>query len=337
MTAVRCDAQAESGAELGRAIDALLALEGDLPYANFAPLRVSPPALAHLHAARWRACDQTVATVVSRDAAKRPLVALRLERRPFESQHFSRPIAVVPPPVGIAETAIRQSALDAALPVLIETARKQRIAHLVVRVSARDIAGTRAIQAVGGRYTGTQVSWMLDLDGRPHRGLSEGFHFEFHSPESMARITPSATRRIVDWAGHAFDHSPFAFDAALPGDLAVGLYGEWIKKVFAGEWCDGVMLVRYAGEVVSLISIQVLADLSAAAEAVVIGRCLAVTLPGHQGLASACVREMVTLRPLDAAYLEGETPVTTLGTVNLFARLGFRYLRATSQFHLALG
>ena len=45
---------------------------------------------------------------------------------------------------------------------------------------------------------------------------------------------------------------------------------------------------------------------------------------------------MITARPLGASYMENETQVATLGSINVYARLGFRYLRSTSTYHLRL-
>jgi len=45
---------------------------------------------------------------------------------------------------------------------------------------------------------------------------------------------------------------------------------------------------------------------------------------------------MIRARPLGAAWMENETQVATIGSINVYARLGFRYLRSTATFHLRL-
>jgi hypothetical protein len=48
------------------------------------------------------------------------------------------------------------------------------------------------------------------------------------------------------------------------------------------------------------------------------------------------VSEMITARPLGASYMENETQVATIGSINVYAKLGFRYLRSTATFHFRL-
>jgi hypothetical protein len=77
-------------------------------------------------------------------------------------------------------------------------------------------------------------------------------------------------------------------------------------------------------------------DVSQAAGAVVCGRGLGMTLPEYRGLFTAIQREMIRARPLGASFMENETQVATIGSINVYAKLGFRFLRSTSTFHLRL-
>jgi hypothetical protein len=88
--------------------------------------------------------------------------------------------------------------------------------------------------------------------------------------------------------------------------------------------------------VVAVIPMQLVRDLSEAAGARVFGRSLAATLPDYRGLCTALMREMIAQRPFGADWMEGDTPATTYGTINMFAKVGFRYLRGTSVFHRRL-
>lgn len=330
-----CDVQveAERGEALERSLASLLCADGDLAYANFAPIAGREGASAALHAGRWRNAATALGAFVARDAAGRPLAALRLDRRPFESEHFALPMAVIDAPVGTQRTELREPAVDALLGAAFACARAHGIAHVAVRASSNDIATSRAAQRHAAVHVGTQVSWMLALDGHPHEPLPPGFDLETHAPESLADSESATWKRIAEWGARSFDRSPYAFDATLPAARSLAVYQAWTEKVMRGEWCDRVVLVRHAGEVVAFISYQLLRDVTDAAGIAVIGRCLAATLPEYRGMATACVREIAATRPLGASYLEGETPVTTFGTINLFAKTGFRYLRATAHFH----
>lgn len=329
-------ARVETGADLAEALAALLPAEEDLAYATFAPIAARQGAAVALHAARWQRSRDALAALVARDADGRPLAAARLDGRPFESQHFGLPMAAIDAVAGVPDTARREPALDALLAAALACAREQGIAHVALRASARDVAASRAAQRLGLLHVGTQVSWMLALDGNPHDGLPPGFALETHEPAELTRSDPATWKRISEWGARSFDRSPYAFDASLPPARSLAVYQVWTEKVMRGEWCDQLVLVRHQDEVVAFISHQLLRDVSEAAGVGVIGRCLAATLPDYRGLATACVREISARRPLGASYLEGETPVTTFGTVNLFARTGFRYLRATSHYHRRL-
>lgn len=332
-TPLRVEAAIETGGDLADAVATLLPLEQDLAYANFAPLTAREGAVLALHAGRWQRDDDVIASFVARDARGRPLLAARLARRPFESQHFGLSMATIDAPVGVADVEVRERALDALLAAAFAHAQEQGVEHVAVRASARDIAASRAAQRCGAWHVGTQVSWMLTLDGHPHDGLPPGFAMELLEPAQLATSDSAIWKEIAEWGARGFDRSPFAFDHSLSRERAFAVYQTWTEKVMRGEWCDGVVRVRHGGEVVAFISFQLLRDVSEAAGAPVIGRCLAATLPAFRGLATACVREISATRPLGAAYLEGETPITTFGTVSLFARTGFRYLRATAHFH----
>jgi len=103
-----------------------------------------------------------------------------------------------------------------------------------------------------------------------------------------------------------------------------------------GAWADAVLVARRGSEVVAFISMLLLDDVSEAAGLTVCGRGLGATLPQYRGLFTAIQREMVARRPLDAAFMENETQVATIGSINVYAKLGMRYLRSTSTFHRRL-
>jgi hypothetical protein len=329
--------RAEADPELEAALVELLPREPELSYANFAPIAKRAGAAAELHAARWRVGAGRLFVLVARDPDGAPLGALRVERRPFESAHFGIPMARIEAPAAVASPTRRAEAVAALLGEAVSWLRARGFAHVALRASAQDRATLFAARAQGAFSVGTQVSWMCALTGTQHEEpLPPGFQLETRSREALRESDPATWKQIVEWGARGFDKGPFLFDPTLPEALSRGVYQVWSEKVMRGEWADAVVCVQHAGEVVAFISLQVLADVSQAAGSTVLGRCLAATLPRYRGLATAIVREIVATRPLGGSWLEGETPVTTLGTINLFAKTGFRYLRATALFHLRL-
>ena len=104
----------------------------------------------------------------------------------------------------------------------------------------------------------------------------------------------------------------------------------------AGAWADAVLLAWDRDEIVAFISMLEMPDVSRAAGAGVCGRGLGATLPEYRGLFTAIQHEMIAARPLGASWMENETQVATIGSINVYAKLGFRYLRSTATHHLRL-
>jgi hypothetical protein len=327
--------RAEDGAERAAALAELAVREPELPYSNFPPCRGRDAELRDLQRRR-AAADGALAVLVARDARGRPLGCLRLEHRAFESGHFGLRMAAVERPVAVAPADGRAAVLDALYAGALALLRERGYAHAALRASAEDAVAGWAAQRAGALHVGTQVHWIRALDGTPAPAAPPGIALEACDRDGLRRLEPSSWKRLAEWSGGAFHRGPFAFDASLPLERALSLYSIWMEKVFAGEWADGAMLARRDGEVVAVIPMRVLEDVSALAGARVFGRSLAATLPEHQGLCTALMRAMIAERPLGADWMEGDTPVTTWGTINMFAKVGFRYLHATSIFHRRL-
>jgi hypothetical protein len=245
-------------------------------------------------------------------------------------------MAAVERPLAVAEPGVRATALGALYAGAFARLRADRYAHVALRASADDAVTSWVVQQRGALHVGTQVHWTCALDGTPAPAAPPGIALEARDREGLRRIEPAAWKRLVEWSGGAFHRGPFVFDPTLPQDRALSLYSIWMEKVFAGEWADGAMLALSGPEVVAVIPMRHLEDVSAVSGARVYGRSLAATLPEHQGLCTALMREMIARRPFGADWMEGDTPVTTWGTINMFAKVGFRYLRATSIFHRRL-
>jgi hypothetical protein len=327
-----------AASELAEALAALLPAEPHLDYQNFKPIADREGAALGLHAGRWQRTDEQITVFIARDASGRPLGALRVERRPFESTHFGLEMALVPGPVARPEPEARLSALRSLYAAAHEHLRAMGIAHVALRVSTRDRAGCWAAQESGAVYVDTQVSWMCALTGTPHDESAPGdLAIEEHDRSSIARLPASAWRQITAWAGEAFDRGPLVFDLTLPRTRAQGLYEAWASRVATGEWADAAMIARHRGEVVAFISMRHLPDVSHAAGTVVCGRGLGATLPQYRGLFTILQREMIARRPFGAAFMENETQASTIGSINVYAKLGMRYLRSTASFQRRLG
>jgi hypothetical protein len=330
----RIDVRREEGAELADAMVRLAREEPDLPYSNFAPLGGREAALRELQLRAY--ADASLGVLVARGAAGQPLGCLRLEHRAFESEHFGIPMASLSRPLAVAHPDVRAAALAALFARAFAELRAQGYAHAALRVSAEDTLAAWVVQEAGAFHVGTHVHWICALDGTPAPPAPPGICIEAQDREGLRRIEPPQWKRLAEWSGGAFRRGPFSHDRTLPPERAISLYQVWMEKVFAGEWADGAMLARRDAEVLAVIPMRLLDDVSAACGERVFGRSLAATLPERTGLCTALMRQMIATRPLGAHWMEGDTPVTTWGTINMFAKVGFRYLRATSTFHRRL-
>ncbi len=329
--------EVEQDERLEEALEVLLPVEPHLAYANFLPVARRPGAAVALHRARWRGGDD-LGVLVARDDGDRPLAALRLEPRPFESAHFELAMARIEPPLGVADDATRDAGLAALYPAALEQLAQRGIEHVAARASTRDRAAPWRIQAQGGVHVDTQVSWMAALTGQPcDESVPPPLRMEMLDSVGIARLDPAAWKRLAQWSGRAFDRGPLVFDRSLPHDRALAVYEAWTERVMRGDWADAVLVAWDGPEIVAFISMQVMDDVSAAAGQKVCGRGLGATLPEYRGLFTAIQREMVAERPLGARYMENETQIATLGSINVYAKLGFRYLRSTATFHLRPG
>jgi hypothetical protein len=324
----------ERGARLADALDALLAAEPELAYANFAPIAARAGAVQAIHRSRWIDGDEVL---VARTPDGAPLAAVRLEERPFESAHFGLPMASLDRPIAVAEPASRLEGLRAVLRAGVERARERSFAHVAVRASTRDRVMPWALQELGAVHVDTQVSWMASLTGMPHDDhLTPPLRAETRVRGAWGELPVSAWKRLAEWGGRAFDRGPLVFDLTLPYTRALRVYEAWTERVMAGDWADAVLLVWDRDEIVAFISMLEMPEVSREAGAIVCGRGLGATLPEYRGLFTAIQREMITSRPLGAAWMENETQVATIGSINVYAKLGFRYLRSTATYHLRL-
>jgi hypothetical protein len=330
----RISVQLASAGELDEALNALVKNEPHLDYANFKPIAERHGAAAELHRRRWRDADERIAVLVARDRQGRPVGLLRALVRPFESEHFDLRMARIEAPLASPEAEPRLATLRALYPAMCAHLRDAGYAHAATRVSTRDPAAAWAVQETGGIHVDTQVSWMCPLTRTPHdEAVPEGLVIEEYDRESAARLAPASWARLAEWAGEAFDRGPLVFDQTLPGATARGVYREWTARVMGGRWADAVFVARREDEIVAFISMLELPDVSEAAGCKVCGRGLGATLPEYRGLFTAIQREMIARRPREADFMENETQVATIGSVNVYAKLGMRYLRSTSTFH----
>lgn len=324
-------------ADLPEILDRLLPVEPELAYANFLPIARRPGAALELHRERWLAQGPRAGAWVARTADGMPQAAVYAEPRPFESAHFGLRAVKVEAPIGIAAPDARAEALVALYEAVVAQLSKDGYEHVAARASTRDRAAGWAIQRQGLFHVDSQVSWMCPLTGTPHdEAPPPGLHIELHDKTSLPGIDPARWRELADFAAEAFDRGPFVFDLDLPYDRSRAIYRVWTEKMMAGEWADAVLLAFAGEKAVAFISMLELADVSRAASEKVCGRGLGATLPGYRGLFTAIQKEMIARRPLGAAFMENETQVATIGSINVYAKLGFRYLRSTATYHRRL-
>jgi hypothetical protein len=328
-------ADAQGAGALAEEVARLLAEEPELPYAGFLPLVGKPGAAVALQAGRMLQTRGAAGWLVARDASG-ACACLRLEDRAFDSAHFGLRMAAIERPAAVADPERRAQALDALYPAAFAWLREAGYAHVAARAFAGDPVTGWCLQAAGAFHVGTSVHWMCPLDGRPAQPDPAPIVLEARDREGLRALEAPAWKRLVEWSGRAFHRGPFPFDPTLPRERSLLLYQAWMEKIASAEWADGAMLALDGGEVVAVIPMQLLADVSAASGARVYGRSLAATLPEYQGLCTALMRAMIARRPFGAEWMEGDTPVTTFGTINMFAKVGFRYLRAGSVFHRRL-
>ena len=324
--------EVEQGPRLADAVDRLLAAEPELPYANFAPIAARRGAAAAIHRERWTSGSDVL---VARTPGGEPLAAVRLDERAFESAHFGISMATLERPLAVADPVLRLAGLRAVSRAALERARQRGFVHLAARASTRDRVAPWVLQDLGAVHVDTQVSWMASLTGMPHDDpLPLGLRFESRERGGFGEIPAAAWKRLAEWSGRAFDRGPLVFDLTLPHERALRVYEAWTERVMTGAWADAVLLVWDRDEIVAFISMLEMPEVSREAGAVVCGRGLGATLPEYRGLFTAIQREMIAARPLGASYMENETQVATIGSINVYAKLGFRYLRSTATYHL---
>lgn len=327
----------ETGGRLEAALDELLPQESELPYANFLPIASKPGAAVALHRRRWMSAAAGLGVWVARDG-ERPLAALHAAHRSFESDHFGIRAARIEQPVAVGDVDLRPAALRALLPEVAGALKSRGYTHVAARASTRDRAAGWVLQENGFFHVDTQVSWMCPLTGTPHdEALPAGLSLEAHDRKTIAGVERRHWQRLADWAAEAFDRGPFVFDLTVPYGRAKEIYRAWTERMMAGEWADAVLLVRRGEEAVAFISMLILPDVSDAAGTLVCGRGLGATLPEYRGLFTTIQREMIARRPLGAGFMENETQAATIGSINVYAKLGFRYLRSTGTYHLVIG
>jgi hypothetical protein len=323
--------------ELEDALGELLLADGDLAYSNFQPATNRRGALLTFHRERWLAPERAIGFLLARDEEGRPVGAARIDARPFESEHFGLKMALLDRPLATAAPEMRQEALGAIFAAAHEHLRERDYGHIAVRLSSEDGAGAWAIQEQGARHVGTQVSWTCPLDGREEPWPeSAGISIEAWDAHALRSVPAGRWKRLSDWSAHGFLRGPFLFDRTLPDHLSRQTYSIWMERVMTGEWADGAMVALDGDEVVAVIAMQLQGLSSKLFGCRIFGRSIAATLPGYSGLCTGLMCKMIATRPFDADYMEGDTPVTTFGTINMFAKVGFKYLRATSTFHRRL-
>jgi hypothetical protein len=334
---MRVCVEREQGARLDEALEALLAAEPYLAYANFPPIARGADGASKLHRRQWQSAADPPGVLVARDEGGRPLAALCLGHRDFESQHFGIPMARIEAPLGVADEARRLPALRALYGAGSEALRQRGYQHVSAVSSTRDRTACWALQELGAFHVGTKISWMQPLTGRrdAHQ-IAANLRIEQYDKTAIPSLAPTTWKRLYEWSGQAFDRGPFVFDLTVPRERALGIYQVWTQKALTGEWADTLIVVRDGDEVVAFHSMMLLHDLSEAAGVGILGRGIGGTLPGYRGLFTALQKECAATRPLGAGFLENETQASTVQSINVFGKLGHLCLRSIASFHMRL-
>lgn len=334
---MRVDVSRETGADLEAAIETLLAVEPDLPYAAFTALTRRPGAQAALLRSRWRHATAAGA-FVARDGDGRPLALVALEARPFESAHFGLTMGKITLPLAVADEPTRESALRALYRAVVAGARADGFDHVASVASTRDRIACWTLQEAGAFHVGSRITWMAALtgDGAP-APLDAPLRLEQYDRDAIRSLPRSAWRRILAWGRDGFDRGPYVFDLDVPSDRAGAIYEVWTEKAMTGEWADTLLVVMDGDEIVAFHAILVVPDLSEALGVPVLGRGIGATLPGYRGLFTALQQACVVRRPLGAGWLEDEAQASSIGSIQVFGRMGHRCVHSVSSFHLHLG
>jgi hypothetical protein len=327
----------ENGERLDAALDALLPVEPHLAYANFPAVARREGAVLGLHRGRFRRAAAGLGVLVARDDAGRPLAALPLGHRAFESAHFDMAMARADPPAAVPDADARLGALRVLYAEAIDELRRRGYVHLSCMVSTHDRIGCWVAQEHGAFHVGSKITWMAPLDGRPAPDtIAGGLRLELHDAATIPTLARSAWQPLVDYAGEGFDRGPMVFDLNVPYARAAGIYQEWTEKAMTGEWADTLLVVRDGDRIVAFNSMKWLPDVSEAAGVGVLGEGIGATLPGYRGLFTALQRACASWRPLGAGYLENETQASTVPTINVFGKLGHHCIRSVASFHARL-
>lgn len=326
----------EQGPSLDEAMAPLLAEEPYLAYANFPPIAERIGSLHELYRSRWQAAAGGEGVLVAR-AAGRPVASLALRRRDFESRHFGRRMAGIELPLAVPGEEERLAALRQLYGAAFELLAARGYDHVSTECSAHDRAAAWVLQERGAFHVGTRISWMQSLtgSGSPAASLAPGLRIEHFDRESVRRLPRSAWARLHEWSAQAFDRGPYVFDLSVPLERSRQVYQVWTEKAFTGEWADVVIVVRDGDEVVSFHTMLLLPELSEAAGVGILGRGIGGTLPGYRGLFTALQRETSASQPLGARYLENETQASTVGSIQVFGKLGHHCYRSSAIFHVS--
>ena len=330
--------QREEGARLDEALEVLVPAEPYLTYANFAPVARRDGGVLWLHRRRWREAASGLGVWVARDRSDRPVAALSLAHRAFESAHFAMRMAKIEPPVAVGDGRARLAALRALYASCHAELQARGYEHVAAVASTHDRSACWALQECGAFHVGTKISWMQALAGRRRQHeLPAPLRIEHYDKSAIGTLQRATWQRLYDWSGKAFDRGPYVFDLNVPGDRAMGIYQVWTEKAMTGEWADILLVVRDGAEIVAFHTMMILHDLSEAAGVCIVGRGIGGTLPGYRGLFTALQKECAAMRPLGASFLENETQAATIQSINVFGKLGHQCLHSAATFHLRLG
>ncbi len=172
-----------------------------------------------------------------------------LGRLAWESAHFGIEMATLRFLFADGDDAERLAIHAALLDGIADAARERGIPHLAARVDFEDGAGLRATQAAGYRLMDALVTHLADAERPPpvRPPADPAFEAMTYRHQDLARIPPHEIQPFEKFMREAYRIDRFHADPHLPPERADELYVEWMRKVFSGEWADGLQAIRKEG------------------------------------------------------------------------------------------
>jgi hypothetical protein len=262
-----------------------------------------------------------------------------LGRLEWESAHFGIEMATVPFLFAEGDDAERLAIHTALFDGIEAAARECGILHVAVRVDFEDGVALRAAQAAGYRLMDALVTHLGDAERPPpSRPRSDPvLEVTTYRKQDLAQIPAHEIQPFEKFMREAYRIDRFHADPHLSSERADDVYVEWMRKVFSGEWADGMQVIRKEGRLVGFCSFQYAHELKEHYGVKILGRGLAGVLPEAKGGYSVLTEAVQTRCPFGSRFQEFDTQIQNFPTINVWIKHGMRYVRGRHTLHRWLG